>query len=222
MGDTLNLFPQRAAIGRADADGNVYMTLEFSRALASLRDRVGGDVFNSLDEVALELATTDTASGAQLAQRVADLTLALTQTQLLVARLAELGKQVAALEAALVNVTPPADWEHPGAIGARKANTGAFTTVNKVKITAPAGTATLTLGDGKMFTVSNTLTLTANDGATLAIGAGGTLGSAAYRDAATFAARSNAALAPAATDAASTQALANSLRSILLAVGIGS
>lgn len=42
------------------------------------------------------------------------------------------------------------------------------------------GTGTLTLGAGKTFTASNTLTLTATDGSTLAIGAGGTLGSNAY------------------------------------------
>lgn len=43
-----------------------------------------------------------------------------------------------------------------------------------------AGTGTLTLGAGKTLTSSNTLTLTATDGSTLAIGAGGTLGSNAY------------------------------------------
>lgn len=42
------------------------------------------------------------------------------------------------------------------------------------------GTGTLSIGAGKTFTLSNTLTLTATDGSTLAIGTGGTLGSAAY------------------------------------------
>lgn len=43
-----------------------------------------------------------------------------------------------------------------------------------------AGTGTLTIGAGKTLTNSNTLILTATDGSTLAIGAGGTLGSNAY------------------------------------------
>ena len=56
------------------------------------------------------------------------------------------------------------------------------TSVNKVAITAPATSATLTVADGKTLTASNTLTLTATDGSTLAIGAGGTLGTAAYKN----------------------------------------
>ena len=54
------------------------------------------------------------------------------------------------------------------------------TSVNKVAITAPVTSATLTIADGKTLTASNTLTLTATDGSTLAIGAGGTLGTSAY------------------------------------------
>lgn len=54
------------------------------------------------------------------------------------------------------------------------------TSINKVAITAPATSATLTIADGKTLTASNTITFTATDGSTLAIGAGGTLGSAAY------------------------------------------
>lgn len=46
--------------------------------------------------------------------------------------------------------------------------------------TFTTGTGTLTLGAGKVATISNTLTLTATDGSTLAIGTGGTLGTAAY------------------------------------------
>jgi hypothetical protein len=54
------------------------------------------------------------------------------------------------------------------------------TSINKVAITAPATSSTLTIADGKTFTASNTITLTGTDGATLAIGGGGTLGTAAY------------------------------------------
>jgi hypothetical protein len=53
-------------------------------------------------------------------------------------------------------------------------------TVNKLTITAPATGSTLTIADGKTLTASNTITLTATDGSTLAIGTGGTLGSAAF------------------------------------------
>jgi len=54
------------------------------------------------------------------------------------------------------------------------------TSINKLAITTPATGSTLAIADGKTFTASNTITLTATDGSTLAIGAGGTLGSAAY------------------------------------------
>lgn len=51
---------------------------------------------------------------------------------------------------------------------------------NKLTLTAPATSATLTIADGKTLTASNTLTLTGTDGSTLGIGTGGTLGSNAY------------------------------------------
>lgn len=245
MGDVLNLFPQRAAIGRADASGVVYMTPEFSRALAVLLARVGGpmsvgvsDLVEAVEDQGLELATLASVRGHVLAQAVADLELQLAQAAQLSAHLVELRRQVADLELQLVNVAPPTDWEHPGKIGAARANSGTFTTVNKVTITAPAGSATLTLTDGKTFkvsnsltfagvdgktlTLSNTLTLAGNDGATLNIGAGGTLGSAAYTNSGVYAARTGVTLAAAATDPATTQALVNQLRNVLISVGIGS
>src|SRR6185369_2896797 len=52
------------------------------------------------------------------------------------------------------------------------------TSFNGLTITTSTGTLTIT--NGKTFSVSNTLTLTATDGSTLAIGTGGTLGTAAY------------------------------------------
>lgn len=61
------------------------------------------------------------------------------------------------------------------------------TSINKVAITAPATSATLTIANGKTLTASNTLTLTATDGSTLAIGAGGTLGTGAYATIANYA-----------------------------------
>ena len=61
-----------------------------------------------------------------------------------------------------------------GALGAATA-----TSINGLTITTTTGTLTLT--NGKTFSVSNTLTLAGTDGSTLNIGAGGTLGSAAFK-----------------------------------------
>lgn len=49
------------------------------------------------------------------------------------------------------------------------------TTVNKVTITQPASGSTLTIADGKVFAVSNTLTFTGTDTSSVAFGAGGTV-----------------------------------------------
>ncbi len=49
------------------------------------------------------------------------------------------------------------------------------TSINKVAITAPASSATLTIADGKTLTVSNTLTFTGTDSSSVAFGAGGTV-----------------------------------------------
>ena len=49
------------------------------------------------------------------------------------------------------------------------------TSVNKVTITAPATSATLTIADGKTLTASNTLTFTGTDSSSVAFGAGGTV-----------------------------------------------
>lgn len=55
------------------------------------------------------------------------------------------------------------------------------TSINKVAITAPASSATLTIANGKTLTASNTLTLVGTDSSTLNIGTGGTLGTAAFQ-----------------------------------------
>ncbi len=49
------------------------------------------------------------------------------------------------------------------------------TTVNKVTITAPATSATLTIANGKTLTASNTLTFTGTDSSSVAFGGGGTV-----------------------------------------------
>lgn len=49
------------------------------------------------------------------------------------------------------------------------------TSVNKVAITAPATSATLTIANGKTLTASNTLTFSGTDSSSIAFGAGGTV-----------------------------------------------
>lgn len=49
------------------------------------------------------------------------------------------------------------------------------TSINKVTITAPATSATLTIANGKTLTASNTLTLTGTDSSSVAFGTGGTV-----------------------------------------------
>lgn len=57
------------------------------------------------------------------------------------------------------------------------------TSINKVAITAPATSATLTIADGKTLTASNTLTFTGTDASSVAFGTGGTV---AYTNVATL------------------------------------
>jgi hypothetical protein len=57
------------------------------------------------------------------------------------------------------------------------------TSINKVAITAPATSATLTIADGKTLTASNTLTFTGTDSSSVAFGTGGTV---AYTNVATL------------------------------------
>jgi hypothetical protein len=54
-------------------------------------------------------------------------------------------------------------------------STATATSINKVAITAPATSATLTIVDGKTLTASNTLTFTGTDGSSVAFGTGGTV-----------------------------------------------
>lgn len=49
------------------------------------------------------------------------------------------------------------------------------TSINKVTITAPTASATLTIADGKTLTVSNILTFTGTDSSSVAFGTGGTV-----------------------------------------------
>lgn len=241
---TLNVFPARVPIGRAtDANGKTYdvlMTLEFSRALADLMVRVGGPVSLDMDELVTLLASEPTSApaAAQQSAALADLANQLATVSQFTARIATLERRIEDMGRLLHSTGQmPTDWEHPGKLGDKTPNSARVTTLNKIVFTQPATQATFTLADGKTFTatssialagvdgktftLSNTLGLAGADGAFLDIGTGGALGSAAYASSASFAARTNTALGAAATDAASTQALANNIRTALLSVGIG-
>lgn len=229
----LNLFPARVPIGTLQPDGTVLMTPEFARAMSAVFDRIGRADGMSSDDLAL-LASSGPQPDMEARRAIADMALnvpidqgALVAT--LLAKVAALDMQVAQLAGTAAEIsmlrrrTDGAEvlathrdpfrvsWERPGRIGFFKANTGAFTdltaqTFNKVTITAPASGATLSLADGATLTVP---------------APGGTLGSAAYANASDFAASSGTALAPVATDAASTQTLANSIRAVLVSIGAG-
>lgn len=240
MPSKVNLFPVRVPIGAVQVDGSVLMTPEFARALSDLMVRIGGANSLDLNEVIAMFATEPSAMAAtaDLATDVDQLALQALVFRESAARVATLERRVEDL-ARLLNSTGPApvDWEHPGRLGDKTPNSARVTTLNKITFTQPATAATFTLADGKTFTttnsialagtdgktftLSNTLGLSGTDGAFLNIGNGGTLGSAAYQNASAFAARTNTALAPVATDAASTQTLANSIRAALISVGIG-
>jgi hypothetical protein len=223
MDTILNLFPTRVPIGSAQPNGDVLMTVEFARALAALMVRVGGPSAMSLDEVVALLASepTGVAASAANTRAVVDLT-AQQAAAPLATRIALLEQKIEDLMRLLVSSSQaPVDWEHPGKLGDKTPNTARVVALNNITFTPPAASATFTLASGKTFTVSNTLTLAGTDGSTLNIGGGGTLGSAAYQPTTAFAARTNSALAPIATDAATTQTLANSMRAALISVGIG-
>lgn len=62
------------------------------------------------------------------------------------------------------------------------------TAFNRMGITSPTTSSTLTVADGKTFTANNTLTLSGTDGSTLNVGTAGTLGTAAYTASTAYAA----------------------------------
>jgi hypothetical protein len=229
----LSFFPAHVPIGQDATGVKIYSSPEFSRALSSVLERIGGAIGMSVDDLAL-LASTVTQPD-QVARRAAADALAApaidqgAMIAALISKIAALQAQVAQIESThaeiaklrklLVGVELQAahhdpyrvNWERPGRIGYFTANTGAFTaltanTFNKVTITAPATGSTFTL----------------DDGATLSVPApGGTLDSAAYQPSSAFAARSSTSLGAAPTDPASTQSAVITIQNVLKSVGIG-
>lgn len=66
-------------------------------------------------------------------------------------------------------------------------NIGVATATSINGLTLSSSTGTITIANGKTFTLSNTITLAGTDSATLNVGTGGTLGSAAFVPTTTFA-----------------------------------
>jgi hypothetical protein len=177
----LNLFPVRVPIGRATgADGrtvDVLMTVEFARALSDLLTRVGGPNGIGTDELA-NMVGDQPGYGALIASainNIAELSARVEQLGALQARIGVLEQALRDL-AQLANMpaATPVDWEHPGKIGAAKANVAYFTKVNNVTIPITAAGSTLSLANGIVFQVKNTLILSGTDGAELKIGGGTT------------------------------------------------
>ena len=80
------------------------------------------------------------------------------------------------------------------------------TSINKVAITTPATSATLTIADGKTLTANNTLTFTGTDSSSVAFGTGGTVAYTANK-LSTFAATTSAELAGVISDETGSGAL---------------
>ena len=94
------------------------------------------------------------------------------------------------------------------------------TSINKVTITAPTNGSTLTISDGKTFTVNNTLTLTGTDTSSVAFGAGGTVAYVANK-LNVFAATTSAELADVISDETGTGALVFANTPTLVTPNIG-
>lgn len=142
----LNLFPARAPIGRATVNGQQYdvlMTVEFSRALADLLERVGGDAALGNDDITNTLAQLEARPAPDAPDVQESMALVIEQMS---GELSALRQELQSLQAQIqpsanlnnwrdmvdqVVATPqlPADWERPGRIGFKKPNSGVFTTL---------------------------------------------------------------------------------------------
>jgi hypothetical protein len=94
------------------------------------------------------------------------------------------------------------------------------TSINKVAITAPATSATLTIANGKTLTASNTLTFTGTDASSVAFGAGGTVAYTANK-LSVFAATTSAELAGVISDETGSGALVFATSPTLVTPAIG-
>jgi hypothetical protein len=95
------------------------------------------------------------------------------------------------------------------------------TSINKVALTAPASSATLTIADGKTLTASNTLTFTGTDASSVAFGTGGTVTYTANK-LSVFAATTSAELAGVISDETGSGALVFANTPTLVTPALGS
>lgn len=119
----------------------------------------------------------------ELSKQLADLRVKVDSIPDMTAAVSKVRSYANDIEISYSFAPPQTDWEHPGSIGLKKANAGAFAALTATTFngnTWTAGTGTLTIVAGKTGTINNSITFTATDGSTLAIGTGGTLGTAAY------------------------------------------
>lgn len=260
---TLRLFPARAAIGvGVDKDGRqiaIFSTPEFNRALGTLLVRVGGEEAISVSDIEtllsfvtppdaetakaihdlrVESMVDHTAEIAELRKTVEELKTQLACLSDQSAAAAEVKKYAQDLEISYSFVPPLTDWEHPGSIGAKTANAGAFTTVSAT------GQITSTLADGTAPLVVTSTTEVANlrSATATALATARTIGGVSFDGTANItvetatsaagftvtngfgcngtAAQTAYSVGAAATDAATTQTLANNIRDALIANGI--
>ena len=136
-------------------------------------------------------ATTDTLTNKSI--NLANNTLTTTSAQLATAISDETGSGLVVFNNSPTLITPT--------LGVASA-----TSINKVAITAPATSATLTIADGKTLTASNTLTFTGTDTSSVAFGAGGTVAYVANK-LSVFAATTSSELAGVISDETGTGAL---------------
>jgi hypothetical protein len=149
--NALSLFPARVAIGMLQPDGSVLPSPEFVRAMSALFGRVGGSIGMGSDDLALlasavappdpqaRRAAADALTApaidqsaliAALIGKIATLQAQVTQIESVRAELAKLSRRIDGVEQVATHRDPfRVNWERPGAIGSRTANTGKFTTV---------------------------------------------------------------------------------------------
>lgn len=186
---TLSLFPIRVAIGRfkdsAGVERDVLMTPEFARAMSSLLERVGGPSGMGSEDLELLISEAQISAPPQDTNDQQLPSIAPPEMASVLAEVAALRKQVQFLLQAIERPTQKAtadleqlvfasataspqriDWERPGRIGFRKANSGKFTTVTasgaiKSGVTGAAGQIQLArAADGASGTV---MTFVGND-----------------------------------------------------------
>lgn len=260
---SLNLFPARAYIGTfKDASGRqigVHASPEFQRALNALKIRVGGDEALSVSDIEtllsfaappdietskaihdlqVDVVRDHTAEIAELRKTVEELKVQLACLTDQTAAVAEVKKYTQDLEISYSFAPPLTDWEHPGKIGAKTTNTGAFTTISASgQITSTVSTGTAPLVIASTTEVANLRSATAT-----ALANARTIGGVSFNGTANITvetatsaagftvtngfgcngatAQTAYAVGAAATDAATTQTLANNIRLALIANGI--